>query len=159
MAGALGAALTARLQSRPACPPSSGELRLMLEQALAGSSVAAVPAPSAAALSAISSSNSGSGSSSKMEAADGLRPLWRAGSSGRSGAAGAGECEWRLQLSVRSVPGRSLGGGSGGGGGGYFGSDVMVVTCTVRHWGDRGVSKEGGGNEGRGGAGAGWGGG
>ncbi|KXZ50316.1 hypothetical protein GPECTOR_17g955 [Gonium pectorale] len=111
VAGCLAHGLTRRLDARPHVPPSSAELRALLDEALAGSSLWPL-APGRRG------GTSGAGAGGVVDVA-GSQPggVRRYGSDAEASVAHL--------LAVRAAPGRRLGAG------GYFGSDVMLVTCQV----------------------------
>ncbi|GIL58428.1 hypothetical protein Vafri_13563 [Volvox africanus] len=133
VAGALADSLTRRSEARPHVPPSTAELRAMLDEALQGCSmVAATAAASIArqrsdtAASAAATARSGDGAYSAGGTA---APASECGGLGRVHGSGSGSSDEAARvvqlLRVRSVPRRNLGTGS------YFASDVLYVTSQV----------------------------
>ncbi|GLI61125.1 hypothetical protein VaNZ11_003400 [Volvox africanus] len=131
VAGALADSLTRRAEARPHVPPSTAELRAMLDEALQGCSMVAAAAAanvarqrSDAAGSTTATACSGDGAYSAGGTA---APASGCGGLGRVLGGGSSDEAARVVqlLRVRSVPRRNLGTGS------YFASDVLYVTSQV----------------------------
>ncbi|KAG2485177.1 hypothetical protein HYH03_016066 [Edaphochlamys debaryana] len=121
--GSLADSLRRRLEARPTLPPSTAELRAMLDEALAGSSLAAPPGRRRWRRGGAG----GGGAGPVGIAAGAVRVHGAEAAQAQAQGEGMGEGGGLLPalLDVRSVPGRQLGGG------GRFGSDCAVVTCRV----------------------------
>ncbi|GIL95133.1 hypothetical protein Vretimale_1200 [Volvox reticuliferus] len=131
VAGALADSLTRRVEARPHVPPSTAELRAMLDEALQGCSMVA-----AAAAASIARQRSDAAASVAAAARSGdavysdggtAAPCSGGGGLGRGLSGGSSDDAVRVVqlLRVRSVPRRNLGTGS------YFASDVLYVTSQV----------------------------